>query len=368
MSQSNNDNSALMRQTTEHKSRRLFNVAAVFLLLSFLLFLCQLINFGMFEATASESDSLPVSIRAAARADYSRDMNALPIPPISEDILRQIIMDIPAKGNPQDRMATLQAVLSSPIPTMTLDHLLPTALTPTRTISPPPSRTTTQIPTLQKTRTPTSVFTSTKFYTPPKTSAPTRTSIPTKTATSTRTPTPTPTFTLLPTATLAATNTPTPTPTSTVVTQTDTPTPTSTPTDGIPTDTHTPTPTPTNTPSCMFASSGISLSGKNIEMTITNNGDALVTIDSMNVNWPDMPNSQAVSEIKFNGVTIVNANDPLPPSDYPSENNWTGTQSDLELATSESKSLMVLFQDNLEASGYNITVTFDNGCTVGESN
>lgn len=103
-------------------------------------------------------------------------------------------------------------------------------------------------------------------------------------------------------------------------------------------------------------------------MTITNNGSTLVTITSINVNWPDTPSSQAVSEIKFNGVTIVNSNDPLPPSDYPSENNWTGTQSDLELAASESKLLVLLFQDNLQANGYSITVTFDNGCTVGESN
>ena len=97
-----NSNSVSIHQATEYKSRRVFNMAAILLLLSFLLFLCQLINFGVFKARASALDSMPVSIRAASQADYSRDMVALSIPPINENILRQIIMDIPATGSPQD--------------------------------------------------------------------------------------------------------------------------------------------------------------------------------------------------------------------------------------------------------------------------
>jgi hypothetical protein len=112
----------------------------------------------------------------------------------------------------------------------------------------------------------------------------------------------------------------------------------------------------------------MTISGQEIDITITNNGDALVTITGVNANWPDTPESQSVSEIKFNGVTIVNADDPLPPSDYPAEKNWTGVQSDLELAASESKLLVLLFSDDLQANGYSVNVTFDNGCTVSESN
>lgn len=103
-------------------------------------------------------------------------------------------------------------------------------------------------------------------------------------------------------------------------------------------------------------------------MTITNNGSTLVTIAGINVNWPDTPESQAVNEIKFNGMVIINSSDPLPPSDYPSERNWTGTQFDLELASFDSKLLVLLFQDGLQTSGYSISVTFDNGCTLNESN
>ena len=158
MSAKGNSNSASTHRATAHKSRRAFNVAVFLLLLSFLLFLCQLINLGVFKAAASGSDSLPVSMRATSQADYSRDLHALTIPPISENLLRQIITDIPATGSPQDRMATLQVVLSSPVPTMTPDHRFTVTFTPTRTIVPFPSRTPTSTPTLLKTQAPTSVL------------------------------------------------------------------------------------------------------------------------------------------------------------------------------------------------------------------
>ena len=103
-------------------------------------------------------------------------------------------------------------------------------------------------------------------------------------------------------------------------------------------------------------------------MAITNNGDTLVTVTGIYVNWPDAPESQMVNEISLNDVTIVNSSDPLPPSNYPSENNWTATQSDLELTASDSKLLVLLFLDDLQSSGYSITITFDNGCTLSESN
>ncbi len=103
-------------------------------------------------------------------------------------------------------------------------------------------------------------------------------------------------------------------------------------------------------------------------MTITNNGATLVTITRIYIIWPDTPVAQMVSEVKFNGVTIVNASDPQPPSDYPSEKNWKGIQSDRELAASDSKLLELLFGDDLQSGGYSITVTFDNGCTLTESN
>ena len=61
------DSQAMTRQ----RARRMTSVAAVLLVLSFLLFLCQLTNFSLFDVEASGMDSLPVSIRADSQADYS---------------------------------------------------------------------------------------------------------------------------------------------------------------------------------------------------------------------------------------------------------------------------------------------------------
>jgi len=113
---------------------------------------------------------------------------------------------------------------------------------------------------------------------------------------------------------------------------------------------------------------GISISGQEIDIIITNNGSTLVTITGININWPDTPVSQMVKEVKFRGATIVNASDPQPPSDYPSEKDWKGTESDRALEAFDSQLLEFLFENNLQSSGYSITITFDNGCTLTESN
>jgi hypothetical protein len=322
----------------EQKPRRALNKAALLLLLSFLLLLCQLVNMWVFNAKASAPGSLPVSIQAGSQADYSGDRNVFSIPPINDKILEQIIMDMPSTYSPEDRMATLEVVLSLPVPTMTPNYPTPAL---TQTIVPTPSRIPTQTtaPTIWKTQTPTPVFTSTKSPTSTSFSLATAMPIPAKPDTSTPTPTPTPT--------------------ATETSPTDTPTPT---------PTNTPTPTPTNTPVCMLTSSGMSIGGQQINLSITNNGGAVVTIVGININWIDTPESQMVKEVKFNGVTIINSSDPLPPSDYPSERIWTGTESDRALADADPKLLELLFEESLQPSGYSITITFDNGCTMTESN
>lgn len=225
------------KQVIEPSPQRTINVAVVLLLLSFLLFLCQLVNLNIFNVEASGYNSLPVSIRADSRADYSQDPRTA-IPPVSENILDQIIMDIPGTGSPQDRIGTMQAVLLSPVPTMTPDHRFaassPTAPAPTSTRTIPPSPTPSLIlsPAWTVTRT---VPTATYFYPPYYSPASTNTPRPVKTST----PTPSPTFTSSPTPTFTSTGTPTHTATST-----NTATPTFTPTD---TPTFTPSPTLTST-------------------------------------------------------------------------------------------------------------------------
>jgi hypothetical protein len=111
--------------------RRWINNAAFLLILLFFLFLWQIISLDIFNTKAAGYDHLPVSIRAGSQADYRQDPYSHSIPPIRENILNQIITDFPATGSPQDRQSTLRAVLSTPVPTMTPDHLLTAVFTPT---------------------------------------------------------------------------------------------------------------------------------------------------------------------------------------------------------------------------------------------
>jgi hypothetical protein len=101
------------------------------MILSFLFFIVQLLSFGTFNVRADGRVSLPVSIRAASRPDYSRDSQALEIPPISGNILQEIIADLEGTGSLEDRMAILLDELSSPVPTRSLDFQPPSVVSPT---------------------------------------------------------------------------------------------------------------------------------------------------------------------------------------------------------------------------------------------
>jgi hypothetical protein len=246
-------------QTRLNVSRRMFNVTTLLLVFSFIIFLCQLVNLGALRAKANGSQSLPVSIRASSQADYSAQAHPSSIPPIDENILRQLIWDIPATGVPQDRMATLRAALLSPVPTMTLDRrlaatatqtLLPTATKENVTSVAPTIRMTFVVPTRFVPPTSTITYTYPTYQPPASTSTKqprqaTKTPSPTPTYTGTFTPTRTPTTT--PTATAASGSTATATQTASP-TSTRTATPTNTFT-STPSSTHTNTPTATQTPS-----------------------------------------------------------------------------------------------------------------------
>ena len=270
--------------TAQEKTGRRLRLAGILVGLSFLLFLCQLLNLNTSHAKANSSElgSLPVSIRANSQADYSADPHTV-VPPVSESILDQIIRDIPATGNPQDRMSTLQVALSSPVPTMTPDVRFPATTTPTLllptstgvqasstspvTVTPPvtvtryvsPTPTVTYAssmnhssqPTATKTAIPSRTSTSTRTQTPTATASPTATM--SQTPTTTHTPTNTLTFTPSATATVTMSQTFTMTATATQTsTATDTPTLTATLTHTAtlsPTLTHTATLTQTSTPS-----------------------------------------------------------------------------------------------------------------------
>lgn len=166
------ETSTLLQQVARNGPRLNPNTTMTLMLISAPFFLIQLFSLGLFSAKSDGTDSLPISIRATSQADYGRDPQGFVVAPISENILQQIIADIPATGDPQDRGATLQADLSSPVPTMTLNSqslvtptptlvlptttgeaaspISPTSITPIRTVTPHTSTT----PTTPSTNTP----------------------------------------------------------------------------------------------------------------------------------------------------------------------------------------------------------------------
>jgi len=166
---------------TEDSTRgqwRGLNTALTFVLLSAPFFVFQIFGSG----TTGES-SLPVSIRAASQADYSQDSQTYKIPPINENILNEIIANVSATYSVQDRMATLQADLSSPVPIMTI---IAPSVTPTPTLLPQTStRTVTGIPTNTGT-----LATTPTALTPTATATPRVQTTPTTASTNTTQPTP----------------------------------------------------------------------------------------------------------------------------------------------------------------------------------
>ena len=188
-----------------NKNQRIF-LLALFLFLS-LVFLCIAVLPGIVFGSNSKFSTIPIDIHSMNEADYSKYDNKITIPGIQLDIIKNIISD---SGNSileiENRLATLTAVLSSPIPSATPkpNQSITTNL-PTIILSPTATLTLVATPTV----TPTLSFTNTSILsnTPTPTNSPTPskttvwfypTNTPTKTVTKTPTKTPTnsPTFTL----------------------------------------------------------------------------------------------------------------------------------------------------------------------------
>lgn len=263
-------------QQKETKLRRR-KVLALFLFL-LLAFICSIIGLlPQWFASAKSLTLLDVTLHSSGEADYSADPRPERVPAISLAILKDIILDNePYATDWAGRLATVTAVLGSPIPTMTPAFTpgpapVRTVLVPTENISQSPDSTATQLadPAPSVSSTPMAAPTPTVITVASLTPEPTGTR---NAALLTRTPTPTSRIRGTPTRTPAATQTTTCTPTNTptvftgpavtstptltstsiltatpILTPTPTLSPTSTPA-GTPTPTSTPTPTATYTP------------------------------------------------------------------------------------------------------------------------
>jgi hypothetical protein len=103
---------------------------------------------------------------------------------------------------------------------------------------------------------------------------------------------------------------------------------------------------------------------------ITNNSGSPIIIQSLFVNWADSPSSQNLTQIFLNGASIWNTSDPDSPSTLPDEGGgmWPGPASDRTIPNGASQSLTLQFQEILLSTGYQVQITFDNGCQVSGSN
>lgn len=185
---------------------------------------------------------------------------------------------------------------------------------------------------------------------------------PTRTPTKTLTYTPSPSHT--PTATLLRSNTPTHTQAATA---TDTPPPTATDTPP-PTPTETPPPSPT-TESCDVSAGGLSPNGIDLLWTVQNNMSATVSITAVTVNWVPTPASQKVKEMWVDSVEVWMGALNTPPSTIPSvPQPWMGAPEDRDVGPESSRTIRLVFQDALPASGNAVITTFSNGCMASAGN
>jgi hypothetical protein len=261
-------NVAGQQEETKHKRRK---VVALYLILSLAFTCLMIILVPRWVASANAMTLLGVNLHSSAEADYRADPRPERVPGISLAILKDVILDNePFATDWADRLATVTAVLRSPIPTMTpaftsAPALIQTAVVATQNISQVTVSTATQIanPTPSVGSTPTAAHTPTVITVSSPTPEPTWTrnaAVPTRTQTptsripgaATRTPTATQTLTYAPTNTPTVSTPPAATPTPTLTstsTLTATPTATYTPTfTPMSTPTGTPTPTLTFTP------------------------------------------------------------------------------------------------------------------------
>ena len=182
---------------------------------------------------------------------------------------------------------------------------------------------------------------------------------------STRTPTATRTSTATVTGTLSvsplASSTPSPSATYTP-TRTATATPTRT---ASPSATATLTPTTTATPTqdvCPLIDIGDFTSTSNIAgWEITNDSGATIRIEVIDLNWP--ASNDALFNIFVGGTVVWSSVDTAPPTHIDS---WIGGQSAREVTSSTD--LEAFFGTMAAGSGYNLSVTFDNGCQVSTGN
>jgi hypothetical protein len=94
---------------------------------------------------------------------------------------------------------------------------------------------------------------------------------------------------------------------------------------------------------------------------ITNDSGETITIEVVDLNWP--VSNDALFNIFVDGTVVWSDEDPPPSAHIVS---WIGSQSTREVDSSAD--LEVIFGTNAAGSGYNLLITFDNGCQASAGN
>ena len=121
-----------MQRLIEQRQRNILYF--ILMLIMLVLFLVELLGLGSLATSGKGRTNLPVSIRAGSQADYAQNAGTR-IPPINPYIFQQIMQDIPGTGSPEERVSTLQASLSTPVLTMTLNPKMPTSAIPSSALN-----------------------------------------------------------------------------------------------------------------------------------------------------------------------------------------------------------------------------------------
>lgn len=114
---------------------------------------------------------------------------------------------------------------------------------------------------------------------------------------------------------------------------------------------------------CAITATAITISSDKARLDLTNGGGSTVTISRIEITWPDNPNDK-LKEVKFGSSKIWDAQDSTPPTDI--QSGWK-SGSDRTLSAGSTKTLEFKFDQDAGNSGYSITVTFDNGCSVSKT-
>jgi hypothetical protein len=81
--------------------------------------------------------------------------------------------------------------------------------------------------------------------------------------------------------------------------------------------------------------------------------------------WVKSTTSQKIDRIIFNGIEVWNRSDPDSPTDIPTQPNgtWLGG-SDLTIPDATTRTLVIVFSNNLPATGFEVHLVFDINCQV----